>query len=162
MFGPLGADLLGGSYRDRHGPPQVVDWAIKLASHRRMGAICGTPRSRSSGERLLSARKPDGSTRRSVFDLADQRVRPARLSVGGANLILVPPGEEEGSREPLRLPRCLCGRRGRNSRQKADFPSPPFANVNRSIAPIQLGRAVRSLAGQVKLANADISVVSQR
>jgi hypothetical protein len=36
----------------------------------------------------------------------------------------------------------------------------PFAHIDRGIAPVELGRAVWSLAAEVKLANANISVVS--
>jgi hypothetical protein len=45
---------------------------------------------------------------------------------------------------------------------KDGFSMSPLAHIDRSIAPVELGRAVWSLAAEVKLANANISVVSQR
>src|SRR6516165_5738738 len=37
-----------------------------------------------------------------------------------------------GVLQPLHLPRRLCERCNRNSREKADFPCPPFVHIDRS------------------------------
>ena len=45
---------------------------------------------------------------------------------------------------------------------KDGFSMSPFAHINRSVAPVELSRAVLPLAAEVKFANSDIGVVSER